>query len=220
LNLQNNSIGGHGAEALGEALKTNSTLTTLNLESNSIGVDGAEALGEALKTNSTLTTLNLRSNSIGDNGALALSEALKMNSTLTTLDLAWNSIGANGAHALGEALRTNSTLTSLNLGHNKIGPNGTEALLLSVLPPMSYQIAQYFNIITYATYLVMDTFTNLFVRQVRNPMSQLFYGCLAILLVIAYARNKLPEDTHWCLSVVTFSPGEILRRKPMYIFGA
>ncbi|KAG0028247.1 hypothetical protein BGZ81_004915 [Podila clonocystis] len=74
---------------------------------------------------------------------------------------------------------------------------------------MSYQIARYFNIITYTTYLVMDTFMNLSVRQVRNPVAQLFNDCLAILLIIAYARKKLSEDAHWYLSVVTFSSGWI-----------
>lgn len=80
-------------------------------------------------------------------------------------------------------------------------------VVLSVLPPMSYQIARYFNIITYAIYVVMDTFMNLSIRQVRNPMAQLFNDCLGILLVIAYARKKLSEDTHWILSVVTFLGG-------------
>jgi len=77
---------------------------------NRIGDDGARALAEALKANSTLTTLDLNracclippsvvvicyirmiygclDNSIGDNGARALAEALKANSTLTNLDL-------------------------------------------------------------------------------------------------------------------------------------
>ncbi|KFH68199.1 hypothetical protein MVEG_05018 [Podila verticillata NRRL 6337] len=56
-----------GAQELAEALKT---ITT-----------------EALKTNSTLTTLNLQDNSIGDNGAQALAEALKTKLTLTTSNL-------------------------------------------------------------------------------------------------------------------------------------
>ncbi|KAG0349324.1 hypothetical protein BG005_011034, partial [Podila minutissima] len=81
------SIGGKEFGRLAEALKTNSTLTTLNLELNSIGDNGAQALAEALKTNLTLTILNLRHNSIGHNGAQALAEALKTNSTLTTLNL-------------------------------------------------------------------------------------------------------------------------------------
>ncbi|KAF9329138.1 hypothetical protein BG006_007781, partial [Podila minutissima] len=48
---------------------------------------GAQALTEALKTNSTQTTLDLQNNSIGDNRTQTLSAALMTNSTLTTLDL-------------------------------------------------------------------------------------------------------------------------------------
>ncbi|KAG0020121.1 hypothetical protein BGZ82_011691 [Podila clonocystis] len=107
------SIGGKEFGRLVEALKTNSTLTTLKLLSNSIGDKGAQALSEALKINTTLATLDLRYTSIGDNGAQALAEALKTNTTLTTLDLRNTSIGDNGAQALADALKTNSTLAIL-----------------------------------------------------------------------------------------------------------
>ncbi|KFH71343.1 hypothetical protein MVEG_01643 [Podila verticillata NRRL 6337] len=80
------------------------------LGTNLIGDNGAQALSEALKINSTLTTLNLRSNFIGDDGAQALAEALKTNSTLSVLDLSDNSIGNYGVQALSEALKTNSTI--------------------------------------------------------------------------------------------------------------
>ncbi|KAF9536772.1 hypothetical protein EC957_009735, partial [Mortierella hygrophila] len=128
LDLRGNSIGSDGAKALAEALKTNSILTTLDLGGNSIGSDGAKALAEALKTNSTLTTLNLWYNSIGSDEAKALAEALKTNSTLTTLNLERNSIGSDGANALAEALKTNSTLTTLNLESNSIGSDEAKAL--------------------------------------------------------------------------------------------
>ncbi|KAG0362332.1 hypothetical protein BG005_005986 [Podila minutissima] len=74
---------------------------------------------------------------------------------------------------------------------------------------MSYQIPRHINIATYATYLVMDTLMNLFVRQERKSMARFFNDCLAIVLVIAYARIDLSENTHWNLLVVTFSGGWI-----------
>ncbi|OAQ28114.1 hypothetical protein K457DRAFT_1877166 [Linnemannia elongata AG-77] len=56
-----NLIGDNGAQALSNALKTNSTLTTLDLEDNLIGPIGAQALSEALKTNCTLELVGQRS---------------------------------------------------------------------------------------------------------------------------------------------------------------
>jgi Ran GTPase-activating protein (RanGAP) involved in mRNA processing and transport len=49
----------NGAQALSEALKTNSTLTTLDLSYTSIGSNGAQALSEVLKTNWTLTIIGV-----------------------------------------------------------------------------------------------------------------------------------------------------------------
>ncbi|KAF9306107.1 hypothetical protein BGZ74_007575 [Mortierella antarctica] len=74
---------------------------------------------------------------------------------------------------------------------------------------MSYQIPRHINIATYATYLVMDTLMNLFIRQERKSMARFFNDYLAIVLVIAYARIDLSENTHWNLFVVTFSGGWI-----------
>ncbi|KAG0375797.1 hypothetical protein BGX24_008647 [Mortierella sp. AD032] len=128
LDLKHNSIGDNGAKTLAEALKTNSTLTTLYLQGNSIGDSGAQALAEALKSNSTLNTLDLQGNLIWFKGLLSFSEALEANSTLTTLDLRGNKIGDNGAKALAEALETNSTLTTLDLQNKSIGDDGVQAL--------------------------------------------------------------------------------------------
>ncbi|KAF9911772.1 hypothetical protein EC991_002500 [Linnemannia zychae] len=128
LGLAGSSIGDNGAKTLAEVLKTNLTLTTLDLMNNSIGYGGAQALSEALKTNSTLTTLILDGNSIGSHGVQTLSEALKTNSTLTTLHLSYNTIGDGGAKALAEALKTNLTLTTLELKNNWIGSGGAQPL--------------------------------------------------------------------------------------------
>ncbi|KAG0310141.1 hypothetical protein BGZ99_000641, partial [Dissophora globulifera] len=68
--------------ALAEALKTNSTLTTLNLCYNSIGSDGAKALAEVPQINSGPDQLNLMYNQIGDDGAKALAEAVTTNWTV------------------------------------------------------------------------------------------------------------------------------------------
>lgn len=114
-------IGGNRVRALAQALKSNSTLTTLDLGYNSTGDNEAQALSKALSTNSTVTTLNVVGHSISSIGAkelskvfrtslirfkglLAISEVHKAHSTLTTLDLQKNPIGDKRALALSEAL--------------------------------------------------------------------------------------------------------------------
>jgi len=72
LGFVGSSIGDNGAQALAEALKMNSTLTTLCLQNNSIGDIGAQALYQELQVNSTLTTLDLWQNSVTDKGAMIL----------------------------------------------------------------------------------------------------------------------------------------------------
>ena len=52
-------------------------LTILELQINSIGDDGAEAIAEALKVNPVLTKLNLRWINMGEAGEKAVRDAVK-----------------------------------------------------------------------------------------------------------------------------------------------
>jgi hypothetical protein len=56
-----NKVDSEGVIKLSEALKFNSTLTSLNLTNNEIGTKAAIKLSEALKSNSCLILLNLNS---------------------------------------------------------------------------------------------------------------------------------------------------------------
>ena len=112
---------------LSEALKTNTTVTTLNL--CCMKHHFFTQLFETIITNSTV-------NDIGKEGAVALSEAMKKNSFLRKLDLdglrlhilktlflflknnlidEGNNIMDEGTTPLSEALKTNTTLTELIL---------------------------------------------------------------------------------------------------------
>jgi len=126
--LTYNQIGSDGAQLLAEALKSNTTLTTVDIAGNKIGSDGVQLLVESLKSNTTLDTVDIAGNQIGPVGAQSLAEALKSNTTLTTLDLACNEIGSFVAQLLAEALKSNTTLTTLDLACNKIGSFGAQSL--------------------------------------------------------------------------------------------
>ncbi|OAQ22358.1 hypothetical protein K457DRAFT_26132 [Linnemannia elongata AG-77] len=69
----------------GDLDRTNIFASLMSCELAPRSIKGKEfgILVEALKANSTLTTLDLLGNSIGDNGAQALSKALKTNSMVT-----------------------------------------------------------------------------------------------------------------------------------------
>ncbi|KAL0242519.1 hypothetical protein GEMRC1_005082 [Eukaryota sp. GEM-RC1] len=128
VDLEDSSIGAEGAKALAEALKVNASITSVSLAENSIGDEGVSALAEALKVNASITSICLLYNSIGAEGASALAEALKVNNSVTNIDLSFNSIGAEGARALAEALRVNASVTSIDLSFNSIGAEGARAL--------------------------------------------------------------------------------------------
>ncbi|KAL0242495.1 hypothetical protein GEMRC1_005058 [Eukaryota sp. GEM-RC1] len=128
VDLGSNSIEDEDARALAEVLKINTSVTGIDLRNNSIGDEGARALAEALKVNVSVTSVNLWDNSIGYEGARALAEALKVNASVTSVVLRDNFIGDEGAEALAEALKVNSFVLSVNLEDNSIGAEGARAL--------------------------------------------------------------------------------------------
>ncbi|KAL0243047.1 hypothetical protein GEMRC1_005610 [Eukaryota sp. GEM-RC1] len=89
-----------------EALKTNTTVTSVTLDGNSIGAEGARALAEALKVNTSVTSIYLMNNFIRDEGPRALAEALKVNTSVTSVTLRCNSIGDEGAQSFGRGVKS------------------------------------------------------------------------------------------------------------------
>ena len=114
LDLSNIRLGSfvrlHEVEPIAEALKINTTLTTLLLNNNRINSSETIAIAKALERNSTLTTLNFSYNDVGYHGAKAIAETVKINKTLTLLDLRGCNIGADGAKTIAEALETNTRI--------------------------------------------------------------------------------------------------------------
>ena len=81
-------------QSIGEALKTNNTLTWLRLSNNNI--TDVQSIGEGLKTNNTLEVLDLENNNItDDSGIQSIIDVLKTNNTLKTLSLSYNQLSDN-----------------------------------------------------------------------------------------------------------------------------
>ena len=128
LRIINNSIRDEGTKAIADALKFNTALTTLSLGNNKIGDHGVKAIAEALKDNKVLNRIYLHRNLIGKDGAKAIADALKFNTVLTTLHLNGNLIGDEGAKDIADALKFNTVLTTLQLNWNSIGDEGAKAI--------------------------------------------------------------------------------------------
>ena len=79
------------AEAIAQALRTNSTITVLDLSHNTIEDEGAIALAQAMeRSNRTVSILDLRSNFIGERGLLSLEKMLTSNRAVRKLELEGN----------------------------------------------------------------------------------------------------------------------------------
>jgi Ran GTPase-activating protein (RanGAP) involved in mRNA processing and transport len=116
-----NSVYDEGAIAIADALKVNSSLTSLNLSSNSIYNEGGIASADALKLNSSLASLNLSRNLVDNDGAIAIADALQMNTTLE--ELFQDSMDQEGAISIANALTHNSTILILDCDYEFHGLN-------------------------------------------------------------------------------------------------
>ena len=100
---------------IADALKVNSSLTTLYLGCNEIQQEGTMTIADALKVNSSLTYLAIVANLIRSEGAAALADALLENTGMTSLHFQYNQINRKGAASIARALTYNPTLVDLKV---------------------------------------------------------------------------------------------------------
>jgi len=110
-----------------DALKVNTSLTTLILRKNYLGDTYAIILADILYKN-TLEVIDLSHNIVSNGGARSLSAALISNTSLKKLDLSFNEIQERGAFSLAVAIRRNKTLKLLDVSHNFIEEYGLNDL--------------------------------------------------------------------------------------------
>jgi hypothetical protein len=120
LNLHANPLLCAGATALSLSLSSNRPhVLRVNLQRCEIGDEGACAIGEALRTNSTITSLNLQRNVIADKGASAIARALRHdNRSLRVLDLRENLIANSGMQNLEKTVGINRGIRQLLIENN------------------------------------------------------------------------------------------------------
>ena len=112
-------------------------LRSLELNHNTIGEQGGEALGKALKNCGSLESLGLRHCKIGSKEILNLVVAMGHHCLgLRRLDLYDNDLGDEGADKVMEPLASYRKLVSLDIGDNGIGESGV-CKIASLLPRFS-----------------------------------------------------------------------------------
>lgn len=158
LDLSNNRIRDEGAEAIGNMLKFNKSLTCLNLDTNGI-CQGFQKIIYGLTRNTTLVSFSINWNDLAyhadefylvltsnkcleivqmgycclsDSFAHSLATGLCQNTSLRELILFGNQFTDEAANILSEALLENKTLRYLNLKNNQIRDEGA-AKLYSVI---------------------------------------------------------------------------------------
>ena len=112
-------------------------LRSLELNHNTIGEQGGEALGKAIKNCGSLESLGLRHCKIGSKEILNLVVAMGHHCLgLRRLDLYDNDLGDEGADKVMEPLASYRKLVSLDIGDNGIGESGV-CKIASLLPRFS-----------------------------------------------------------------------------------
>jgi len=121
-----------------EALRVSHSLRMINLEENSFGLLGVQALCDALMSNpGHVRELRLGRNKLTDPAATSLGNALASGSLgLKVLDLSENTISKAGVTSLAAALDVKTcALSTLDLTSNRIGPQGGQELCRALLHP-------------------------------------------------------------------------------------
>ena len=92
-------------------LQERSGVETISLRGCALTLEQCSAIGTALRTNKTLTSLNLSNNSLDDSKAIAVVSGLRINRTLHCLSLVGNSVTDSTLHFMSKCLLSEFALT-------------------------------------------------------------------------------------------------------------
>ncbi|KAG0249795.1 hypothetical protein BG011_008926 [Mortierella polycephala] len=108
-----------GLTALGEILKTNTTLCELNLSYNLFATEAVRALAEGMVANSTLESVVFTNCRLSTESAIAIAKSLTPRTGLQNLGLTNNpEIGVEGYWALAQNLVKNRSVKGIQLDYN------------------------------------------------------------------------------------------------------
>ena len=124
--MENNNLGPEGAKHIAEALKLNTSVTSISLSNNNLGPEGAKHIADALKQNTSVSTIYLDNTNLGPEGAKHIADALKQNTSVSTISLFNTNLGPEGAKHIAEALKQNTSVSTIYLDNTNLGPEGAK----------------------------------------------------------------------------------------------
>jgi Ran GTPase-activating protein (RanGAP) involved in mRNA processing and transport len=116
------------ARELADALRDNTTVTSLSFSNCCNGRECIDVLADMLRTNSTVRIVDFSRNFMEDGGTVAVAEMLRANTTLKSVDVSGH-INNRGVNAMGEMLKVNATLTNLTMLYCDIQNSSLMALV-------------------------------------------------------------------------------------------
>jgi hypothetical protein len=120
LEILGQSLGTTGCQMLANALRLNSSITSVNLHCSYIGPAGASVLLPAVARLTSLTLLCLSGTLFQSEGAFHLCAALSHLTALTELDVGYNELTANDGARIISSLLYHSKLSALFLEHEPL----------------------------------------------------------------------------------------------------
>lgn len=103
-------------------------VSRFDLSDNQIRAQGANSIGRAIQTSTSLEEVSLRLNRLGDDGAKQLCDAAQKSTTLQSLNISGNGITPAGLASVVSFLHTAVAITSLDLSSNRLGEDAGRLL--------------------------------------------------------------------------------------------
>jgi Ran GTPase-activating protein (RanGAP) involved in mRNA processing and transport len=120
------------AYILFDALKENTTITSLDFHYNYLKNEAIECLARSLIENTTIQCIDLSGNHMRDEGMIHIANMLKVNRSIYSINLENNKFTSHGIIELAKAIYVNPVLESIDLSGHRINTEAFNELLKSI----------------------------------------------------------------------------------------
>lgn len=122
LSLSDNNLA-VGFVEISAAIAKSSSLTNLNLSRTHLDAEAGNAIAEALKLNTTITSLDVGYNLLGEEATLEIIRVARQHDQMVSLGLANCALGSNTAKEIAEYVQASTVLKKIDLRGGKTDRN-------------------------------------------------------------------------------------------------